>query len=293
MRDGGPKLVANTLLKDLSKMDPRGTYKAMNLVGNAESDAIFLHLASNISLEGYMPGKVLTQGLMLKAENLASRPFCVLRYLHCQAESMAVTRLLTLVSSLRTLHVHLLGSCDAMFLALKDDINLEKLELQYDSDANLSPSGLITFASRCSRLIHLEIYFEGEYEVIYDSAVAINDHNLEELASLLPDIQTLWLCIPGKLTVKALLSLAEHCKRLDGCYLYGDFELLELRDYIDSVLFPRLRRLHLANMVEDNEETVSALLGRIAPQLRKFHGSDEAKINWGITIRLGGFRLRL
>lgn len=147
MCDGGPKTVADVLLSYLSKRDPRNTYKARDPVGNAESDAVFLYLASSISLKSYMPGKVLTRALMAKAENLAARPFCGLRYLHCQAESMAVTRLLTFAPSIRTLHVHILGSCDAMFLALKGHINLEKLDLQYDSDADLSPSGLIAFVS--------------------------------------------------------------------------------------------------------------------------------------------------
>lgn len=147
MCDGGPKTVADVLLSYLSKRDPRNTYKARDPVGNAESDAVFLYLASSISLKSYMPGKVLTRALMAKAENLAARPFCGLRYLHCQAESMAVTRLLTFAPSIRTLHVHILGSCDAMFLARKGHINLEKLDLQYDSDADLSPSGLIAFVS--------------------------------------------------------------------------------------------------------------------------------------------------
>ena len=243
-----------------------------------EADALFLHLATRRPLLEYTPARQITQGLILEAEKLTARPFCQLEYLLCLAESTAIVRLVKSAQNLRFLDLALSDSSSGILPALAHCTNLEKLSLIYGRDTYWVPEEIVFFTRHCSKIQHLQL---RPYTNIARGP-GIKDVHLKQIASNLPGLQYLWLGIHSQLTALGLFAMALHCTELKGCILRGKFDLRGLAG-IKRQLFPCIKMLFFSSIVRDNEmtrETIEALIGRHAPQLRFFRGARDWHVNF-------------
>lgn len=117
------------------------------------------------------------------------------------------------------------------------------------------------------------------------SALGITDETIQEVARLLPELETLRLGLENcTLTEASLLSLGTHCKKLTHCYISADISFEELRREAPPGLFPELTLLELnqprsnRRHLRDVNETARWLV-REAPELCALRVGDDNLTN--------------
>lgn len=139
---------------------------------------------------------------------------------------------------------------------------------------------LVFFARGCPILRHLNMHIGSNRDYTF------TDESIEELTSLLPGLECLRLSreLPS-LSIRALVSFARNCPRLQHLDLPGIFELTSLFDEPTSITFPSLETLtinhtkpatdrRLADVdgprLERRRERVIAVLDSRFPALKTF-----------------------
>ncbi|KAI0313148.1 hypothetical protein OF83DRAFT_1086528 [Amylostereum chailletii] len=119
------------------------------------------------------------------------------------------------------------------------------------------------------------------FEITHARPLELDDDNIAELATMLPNLQTLKLAhdpddqVSSLLSFRALVALANHCPNLRtvGLYLDSSRDLHELPIYPPRLA--NLRCLHVGHstLTEEDRSTVVLFLSRIV--------STAARLKWG------------
>jgi len=136
---------------------------------------------------------------------------------------------------------------------------------------------LVQLAETARRLDYLYIPADCDGYDGLPSAIRVTDAVMEDVARHLPNLRELCLKMEGgSLTEASLISLGEHCKDLEECYISADIFFEELARKDRPGLFPVLDELLIIQPVSNRrgyrkiQQTAKSFLLAF-PRLQGFH----------------------
>ncbi len=133
--------------------------------------------------------------------------------------------------------------------------NLQKFDLTL---LDFDPDIVVLIAASCQGLRHLIVTCE------VDEYLRLNDASFEPFPKSAPGLRYLRLNGISPLTVQALRTLGEDCRRLESCWIFGDFNLADLGTTGDP-LFPVLNEGRLGAMMNYSGDAIGAVLRHHVP----------------------------
>ena len=241
-------------------------------LGNAWSLNSFLGVAKHRSLKRLALPVIPLPWLRELDNNGEGRSFTHVEDFDAHLSENGLELVVPHLANTTKLEIYIIGPSSQALRIAATAPALRSLKLTFGANSVIHERDLILFAETHSALESLDLGSEDQENI--PSADDITDTTIDQVARLLPKLETLQICLAdATLTEASLLSLGTFCKYLETCDISGDFFFEGLVRNCQPNLFPALRTLWLIQPLSDRrqytdpEETARQFV-QVAPNLR-------------------------